>query len=302
MRKQLQVSPHVRRALEAPARQRAPVGLEAVERLAIEALAQGAERKGSRKVFWDVSGDCRSPVHVVTWSRATGLIKRARQRNYMMEVSLDTRCRKCPECRKARARLWRARAIAETKAAERTWFGTLTANLVEHHRFETQARAAAAGTWEGLSNDAQFHALATEFGKEITLWLKRVRKNGGLSFAQRLLKRQELRSLGEPEVIEPIAFRYLITCEVHDSEKTSPELRGRPHFHCLIHEYSGRPIRKNGLQEPWKLGFTNFKLVKGMQGPMYVAKYLEDADDVRVRASENYGVSHQDDALASIAY
>lgn len=215
----------------------------------------------------------------------------------MMEVTLDTRCRKCPECMAQRASLWRQRAITETLRAERTWFGTLTASMQSHYQLEAQARAATAGTWEGLSQDAQFHALATEFGKEITRWLKRVRKNGGLSLVQRLAKRRELKSLGEPEELSPVAFRYLITCEIHASEKTSPEMRGRPHFHCLIHEHSGWPIRKDGLQEPWRLGHSNFKLVTGLQGPMYVAKYLSKASDVRVRASEEYGVSQPETTL-----
>lgn len=292
------VSEHVARALRLEPRAKPVLGLEAVERLAIDALASGADRTGSRKVHWDVSGPCIRPRPVVVWSRSPGLLKRRTKVNHMMEVTLLTPCRRCPECLQRRARLWRMRAIAETSAAERTWFGTLTASPEQQYRLETRARAVTPGIWEELSNEAKFHALATELGKDVTLWLKRLRKNRGMSYAQRLAYRREQERLGGPKVIPPVAFRYLITCEIHDSEKTSPEMRGRPHMHLLLHEFPGAPLKKQGLQEAWKLGHSSFKLVQGHRGAMYVAKYLSKASDVRVRASEDYGSTVEtDDAL-----
>lgn len=283
------VSDHVRRAL----RLKPTPGLrslEAVEALLYDTMYQpNGVRTGARKASRHVAGDCRQPVSVAVWSRTSGEWARRKERVHMAEVTLETRCRKCDKCKAYRGRVWRQRAIEETQRAERTWFGTITARPDEQYRAETRARLAYGQNWEGLTKEAQFSAIAREHGKHLTLWLKRVRANGGMSAAQRLARRRELDDAGSPKVIDPVAFRYLITCEVHNGSNTAPEMRGRPHFHCLIHEQAGFPLRKDGLQEPWIWGFTNFKLVKSLQGAMYVAKYLSKADEVRVRASENYG-------------
>lgn len=283
------VSAHVTRALRA---RKAPpqTSVEAVERLLYETIMhpQGVQT-GARKASRHVAGNCTAPVTVVVASRVPGTVKRWKRRNYMAQVELQVRCRKCDKCKAYRGRLWRHRAIAETQRAERTWFGTLTIRPDQQYRLEGAARLAYGQNWDGLSHDAQFAALAAQAGKLVTLWLKRVRANGGMSAAQRLAYRRQAEQAGSPKEIEPVAFRYLVTCEVHNGSDTSVEMRGRPHFHFLIHENAGAPLRKDGIAQPWEWGFTNIKLVKGIAGAMYVAKYLSKADDVRVRASENYG-------------
>lgn len=292
------LSPHVLAALRLRSK-RQPVELEAVERLLYETvMSDGGVRTGARSAYRHVAGNCTSPVLVVISSRTPGMLKRRKVRNHHAMVSLDTRCRRCDKCRRYRGNYWRTRAIAETQAAERTWFGTFTFEPQEHYRIELEARSAYGRNWEELTKETQFTALASKAGERLTKWLKRVRKNGGLSTPQRIARRWELRDAGQEQRIDPVAFRYLITCEMHDSVDTSPEMRGRPHFHALIHEGVGHPVRKDGLQEPFsEWGFTSFKLVKNMQGPMYVAKYLSKAADVRIRASKQYGSAEIDDHL-----
>ena len=85
----------------------------------------------------------------------------------------------CEECLRLRAADWRMRAISEMREAGRTWFGTLTLAPEQHHIMLSRARQRlwSGGTdFDALSPHDQFMERMTEIGKEVTLYLKRVRK------------------------------------------------------------------------------------------------------------------------------
>lgn len=182
-----------------------------------------------------------------------------------MTVTMETECRRCPECLRKRAAFWRYRAIAECENAERTWFATLTASPEIHYQWDLRA-AGRSPNFDKLTNGEKFRSRAEIMGIELTKYLKRVRKNSGSP------------------------FRYLAVTEIHESRKTSPEMRGRPHLHLLVHE-TALPIRKALLEDCWGFGFTKFKLVQ--TGPHaaanYLCKYISKAMDARIRASIDYG-------------
>lgn len=157
-----------------------------------------------------------------------------------------------------------------------------------------------------LSQREIFEERVTEFGAEVTKYFKRVRK-GDAEHA--------------PEL------RYLLVAEVHDSDETSEEMRGRPHFHLLMHEQqagqlvTGDPLEvlrtreRSGeyihrfvwnkrykkwdervhvaddafIRKNWTLGFTNFQWAQSAQAASYVCAYLSKSQMLRVRASQHYG-------------
>lgn len=119
-------------------------------------------------------------------------------------------------------------------------------------------------------------------------------------------------------------MRYMLVAEAHNSEKTSVEMKGRPHFHILVHDYSdnglvsGSPLEaiasgrdgewekrliktKQGykgfafvtddafIRKNWQLGFTKFQLATSEQSIFYLCKYLSKSMLARVRASIEYG-------------
>lgn len=226
------------------------------------------ERIGNRRGIYDVSLDCDNPVPVTKVSRATGLAKNLRKPGYkpaMIELVYLTPCRRCDVCLRREARLWRNRALNEIQAATRTWFGTLTCTPERHHAVDIVCSTRKRDFWM-LSPDKKFAEQTKVVGKEVTDFLKRVRKNSG----QR--------------------FRYLLVAERHASLRTSDEMYGRPHFHILLHEYEAMPVRKAVLEAGWKWGFSSWKLTDS-GGAFYVAKYISKAMDVRTRASIGYGNS-----------
>ncbi len=113
-------------------------------------------------------------------------------------------------------------------------------------------------TWEATSEDEKFRLLATEAGKEITRYLKRLRKAGA-------------------------RVRYCLVAEAHKS--------GLPHFHMLLHEVSeDHPVRHRLLVDKWGAGFVNAKLVPSeSRVAFYVTKYLTKSARARIRASAEYG-------------
>lgn len=170
--------------------------------------------------------------------------------------TLKVRCRQCPECLRHRARLWTARAMAECKFAIRTWFGTLTLSPER----QVWARYSAISRLErrlaDIDDNAVFQESVRVIAPEITRFLKRVRK------------------------VAP--FRYLLVTEAHKS--------GLPHFHLLLHEYSGR-IGNRVWKDKWRFGYGHFVLVADgdTQQCGYVCKYLSKSALTRVRASKEYG-------------
>lgn len=199
----------------------------------------------------------RRKTIVVAAGRAQGLLV----------VEMHVRCRTCETCRKVRSRMWYARAMTETIASARTWFGTITLRPQANHESLSRARRQCTRrgvVWEELTPDEQFAELHKQNGLHLQLWLKRVRKESGAP------------------------LRFLLVCEAHKS--------GLPHYHCLLHETDAmRPVRHKTLSDQWKLGFTNFKLCVDPRQAGYLCKYLSKSAAARVRASARYGQSRPDD-------
>lgn len=276
-----------------------PRHISDVRALARRALAAGGRvNSASQVVSWDVSGDCSNPrVMAHTGREAAGAYyadleeggddrwhisphlvvlgtrsyyadrpdrrKSGQKGHSTMWVDITVRCRQCPSCLRQRAREWAARAIRECAAAPRTWFGTITLTASEHDRVALRAVKALYGAgidFDKLSAEQQFRERVREITPEITLWLKRIRKESGAK------------------------LRYILVAEAHKS--------GLPHFHLLVHEVQGsQPVKYKTLGSQWKLGFTQFKLVSGTGTAWYVCKYLSKSALSRVRASVGYGTT-----------
>lgn len=249
--------------------------LDQAHALAIRALAEGAVREGLTTFKWDASGTCERPVyrelHVRPGAkqyapsdkgRANIVVKPGSQ--VPITVELNVMCRKCDDCRQRRRALWTARARTECMLAHRTWFGTLTLRPEAHLRMEIEARRRLhrGGTrWDTLDNVDQFRERHAQISRELTLWLKRVRKNSGA------------------------ALRVLLVAEAHES--------GLPHYHTLVHEFAGTCTHRD-LSNEWTMGFTNFKLMKPgeFRAVTYATKYLAKSALARIRASKNYGTGY----------
>ena len=216
------------------------------------------EAKGAREV--DYSRGCVNPVLLELTGRPDQIrVCLKVEKDSPLFVDLKVPCRKCPVCLEHRRRLWTARGIHEVRASTRTWFGTLTIAPEMRFRCSLIARSEVAkrGADYGLlSASEQFKAIERVTSREVTKWLKRVRKNSGAK------------------------FRYLLVSEAHKD--------GFPHYHVLMHEH-GSEVSKRVLETAWRYGFSQFRLVDG-EGPVgYVSKYLAKSALTRVRASQRYG-------------
>lgn len=221
-------------------------------------------RDDARALRWrDLVGDtlapwCLAPVEV----HAIGLpgwLDASLGDDRPVPVSIKVACRKCDGCLLHRSNLWAARATAEIGASRRTWFVTLT--VAPQHRFrlgllaEKQYLRPGGETLASLSPDEQFRYQCKVLSRELTLYLKRVRKKSTL--------------------------RFLAVFERHKD--------GFPHLHLLVHE-QGQPVTKSAIQAQWRLGFSQCKLVDDRPGAaFYVAKYLAKEAATRIRASVRYG-------------
>lgn len=223
----------------------------------------------------------------------------------LLSVAVYYRCRRCPRCMKQRANQWAEKAKVETQFHPRTWFGTITLSPSEHAILDVKVAKRNLDT-RLLTPDERFRARAQVFAVEIGRWLKRVRID-----AQRRHNTQDS------------ICRYLLVAEKHDSSSTSDQMRGRPHFHILLHEtwigalVEGNPLRaletpgradgevvwfpnNNGkpccyltdastVRKQWKLGFTKFELCTDVNSAIYLCKYLSKDMLWRVHASQHYG-------------
>jgi hypothetical protein len=292
-----------------------PPGIRRMHRPAadVEATTKAALRRGAtidqasapQIASWRISGDCLTPIpqwdeghghwdneavprdrrmpkgsavwelaprssatHPVTGEVTTWVSSRTLQKL--------VRCRKCPNCLKAKRVVWTEKAVKEWKQASYldaqgkprgTWFGTLT--LAPEHKlillYRTRARLTAAGSdLESMSEADQFKEKGKEFFDEADKYFKRVRKG--------------LRQKGD----QVLSFRYLLVIERHKS--------GEPHMHFLCHETSALfPISKRRLEKHWPFGHTDFIIVKNERQCRYVAKYLGKEHNSRVHASLRYG-------------
>jgi len=287
---------------------RAAIAVERLEQVAREGFLGGyAHLEGHRKVSLKLAMDCEGPYRHTLYSRTSAFHGRKVQ---PFTVWLEAQCRKCFSCKRRRSMLWQGRAMTEYQMAPRTLFGTITMSVEEQLRLDdliTLRLADGRVDFNKLSQIEIFEERVKEFGAEVTKWLKRIRK-------------------GDAQHPGPLALRYLLIAEVHDSEKTSIEMKGRPHFHLLLHEQQagqlvhgdpmlallsgqrdGEYIRKfrkdrRGRWEPtavvaddafvrknWTLGFTNFQWAQSANSAVYVCKYLSKSLMLRVRSSEHYG-------------
>lgn len=217
------------------------------------------------------------------------------------------RCRKCKPCEKARSRMWAARARNEFEQSARTWFGTLTLGP-QHHAAVDQV-VAARSLWPDRSrlSDAQFksalfRARASVIGEHVSSWFSIIRERAKMLFNEREL------------------VRYLLVAERHDSAKTSDFLRGRPHFHMILHEQvrgavftgtimegdNGEIVRRKErtpdgwapfwfasddsfARRAWCLGHSKFKYCVDARAAFYICNYLYESDQTRMRCSLLYG-------------
>ena len=176
-------------------------------------------------------------------------------------VDLVVPCRQCPPCLKARSRRWREAVRKETQLAPRSWFVTLT--IAPEHRFRIGLEAGVQLLQEGQYAPDQFAALHKVAGKEVTKFLKRVRK-------------------GDENHPGPHKLRYCLVVEAHTLK------HGFPHYHAVVHEVAA-PITKRLIQGAWHYGHSSAKLVDSAdRAAWYVAKYLHKSALARVRASKDY--------------
>ncbi|QXP08647.1 MAG: replication initiator protein [Arizlama microvirus] len=233
------------------------------------AVAHSAFQKGGATVRpyrmdWNAAGRCEAPVFRTLKGRSTDLFGVVEVSSSYPTAYMDmwVPCRKCRVCLWKKARHWTFRAMTEIGRSSRTWFVTLTFNAAARAQLVMRASTALGEeVWTTLSSEQRSAALAGEAGKDVTLWLKRVRQESGA------------------------AFRYLYVAELHKD--------GTPHAHLLIHE-DRTPIRHKVLAGQWRRGFSNVKLVETPQeAAAYVnkgvAKYLSKNPVTRVRASVGYG-------------
>lgn len=219
------------------------------------ALSSGGEIKSINSILWDISGRCQKPVYREIkavpghgW-HPDPVITYYTKAEY---IDLHVPCRKCHNCLRARASLWRNRAKVEILLSSRTWMATYTVRPDDRVWFRAKASKRLGRRY---TKAEEFAAICKEIGIEFTKYLKRIRKESGCK------------------------LRYIMVYESHKD--------GWPHLHALIHE-RGDPVRKELLARQWPHGFTTFKLCDA-QAPIYVTKYLSKSMLARVRASLRYG-------------
>lgn len=255
------------------------IGLEAARALAIQARANGGQALTLCRTAWDISGDCERPADVsCTGSHFRGrtvkpgyqVIEGPRGYNHPIitmrgnphEVFLQVRCGRCTKCLRLRRRTWSRRAQTEVARSARTWLCTLTANPERQHFYLCAAsvRLRRGGTeWDALPPSEQFEERCKEMGRELTKFVKRVRKQTGAP------------------------LRTLWVFEHHRS--------GLPHVHGLVHEcYENAPVRWQTLSAQWKEGFSRFRLLTNRGEATYACKYLSKDAQTRIRASLRYGL------------
>lgn len=281
--------------------------VERLEQVARNGVLGGyAEVYGYRRVRLKLAMDCEEPYGHTLFSRISA---RHGKRVHPFTVDLEARCRKCASCKRRRRNLWIGRAITEYQMAPRTVFGTITMSVQEQLNLDdliTLRLARGRVDFNKLSQREIFEERSKQFGAEVTKYFKRLRKNLAL---------------------QPGSLRYLLIAEVHDSDETSIEMKGRPHFHLLLHEQqAGQLVKGDPLEvlrtrersgeyihawawnkrykrwdervkladdaivrKEWTLGFTNFQWAQSAQAASYVCAYLNKSLMLRVRASQHYG-------------
>lgn len=286
---------------------------EPLERAVTRALFNGypVERLGSGRTFkYDFPTSCENPVPMEAFGSRSEYMRGVRK---PITLLFNFRCRKCEACKRARSNMWELRAKAEYDRWPVTLFGTITCSMDQHYMLDARIHSGTKGedgrfirhpaNINELSAKELFEARVRVFGDEVQKFLKRLRKGD---------------KFHRPKI------RYLLVAEAHDSANTDERLRGRPHFHILLHEMEagslvvGKPTaaavsgadgeyvksryKSNGiyregifvhddsfLRTQWHYGFTKFQFAENGKAASYLLKYLGKAMDARIRASQCYG-------------
>ena len=282
-----------------------PMHVNQVRALRDRALLCGAHPTSRLSARWDVFGRfdpetgeikgyvCTRPKSISLWERP---MRNAPGNPEPAGITLNVRCRGCESCRKHREVCFRRRACVEYASAARSRFLTFTFAPKHHFRADREVAKAIAvelanpTRWHTRFKGVQLEAIMTalrenktqdlgvkekrllfalrvmELGKEVTLFLKRLRERSGSK------------------------IRYAMVAEAH-----SKKLAGRPHFHMLLHECDpSRLVRKRLIRNAWRqrVGFIKMNLTDGdSRAPSYLAKYLHKAETSRLRCSHFYGNS-----------
>lgn len=290
------------------------IAIERIEQIARDALIMGygtLERWSDdvpgdphagmprRCVVLHLDGDCQRSYEYALHSRFQSVYNGTRK---PMTAIIRARCRKCAPCREKRAMMWRMKAVNEFQLSPRTLFGTLTFSPMEDVKIDAYSRIELHGRgvdFDALSEEEKFRERVKVGGREVTTWLKRLREGRA--------------GREKPQI------RYLIVAEAHNGASTSAEKRGRPHFHCLLHEmtmaaplvipdewsghtdrYGNPTVRDDSfLKTNWRSGFSSFSQCRTPQAAGYLCKYLtKEETNVRIRCSFKYGLEPDGDALA----
>jgi len=269
------------------------------------------EREGRRRFRVGYAPRCEAPYHFEVFASVSERVSGKRDPIF---VYGSGRCRKCDQCRKARSQMWQIRAMNEYARWPVTVFGTVTMSPEAHYALDARIIQGTRGPDGGYKRyPVNINELsATE------LFIARVGVMG--DDVQRLLKR-----LRKGDAFHRPQFRYLLVAEAHDSDRTNSAMRGRPHFHILLHEVKqgsliiGNPVEafahgesgewkrfkykgadnvyRDGvfvndasfLRSQWDVGFTKFQFAENARAAGYLCKYLSKNTDVRIRASVGYG-------------
>lgn len=219
----------------------------------------------------------------------------------LVDIAYPCRKKHCEKCMKNRANQWGARACVEYRRNARTWLVTFTMSPEQHQWLEAEAMKRFR---EKFPNDAapdlngRLKLQCQVFQSRVKAWLdycKKERKRAGQAVDR--------------------SVRYFLVAEVHNSARTSEFMRGRPHFHMLLHEKEiGALIRddecewtkerkaptdpwvpvyrvsvESDLRKAWQFGLSELKLAFTEEGVYYLCKYLHKAPMYRAIASVGYG-------------
>lgn len=275
-----------------------------------------------RRVVRLAGSSCSDPMWFELHARYSA---RHGKRVKPMTVYGSARCRKCEACLRARSFMWRQKAVAEFAHWPVTVFGTITMAPEAHYmidaRIEAGLRNEADTQWvrhpvplRMLSYEELFRLRVRVFGEELQRYIKRLRKGDAVR--------------RRPKV------RYLLVAEAHDGALTSLEMRGRVHFHMLLHEvergslflgssneamasgedgdfisrkYKSRDGWRAGLfikddafvRKQWSFGHTKFQVAENEKAASYLCKYLTKTASNRIRCSQFYGDPSKIDHLLS---
>lgn len=223
---------------------------------------------------------------------------------------------------------WAHRARAEYRAASVSWHATITLSPIEHARIDARVAAIARKTGAGWLTDWSdrdwFRERCSVAQDLVSDWIRGFREAEVArrrEEARRAVfrwpvfrkKRQDLKVRSAKFCVVRAKWKYLLVAEEHANE-----LKGRPHFHMLIHEpWQFELVRaheyyrtakgelrvndRSTLKERWKLGHMTVKLCADSKQASYLCKYLAKDMLWRVRASKNYGSERSEESEPAVA-